>query len=37
MYGGRDKNTDSQTNDSIKYIYQTHMEVCCKTKTIATR
>ena len=27
MYDGRDKNTNSQTNDSIKYTYQTHMEV----------
>ena len=37
MYDGKDKNTDSQTNNSNKYIYQTHMAVCCKMKTIATR
>ena len=24
MYEGRDKNTNSQTNDSIKYISNTH-------------
>ena len=27
MYDGRDKNTNLETNGSIKYIYQTHMEL----------
>ena len=26
MYDRRDKNTNSQTNSLIKYIYQTHIE-----------
>ena len=36
MYDERDKNTNSYINSLIKYIYQTHMEVWCKMKSIAT-
>ena len=36
MYDGRDKNTNSQTNGSIKYV-STHMEMQWKMKSIATR
>ena len=36
MYDGRDKNTNSQTNDSIKYILNTYRGVI-KMKFIATR
>ena len=45
MYDGRDKNTNSQTNDSIKYISNIHEGVMQneiykfskKMKSIATR
>ena len=37
MYDERYKNTNSQINDSIKYIYQIQIEVGCKIKSIATR
>ena len=32
----RDKNTNSQTNASVN-IYQTHIDVQCKMRSIATR
>ena len=37
MYDGRDKTTNSQTNSSTKYIYQIHVEVGCKMKSIVTK
>ena len=37
IYDGRDKTTNLQTNSSTKYIYQIHVEVGCKIKSIVTK
>ena len=37
MYDEGDKTTNSQTNSSTKYIYQIHVEVGCKIKSIVTK
>ena len=37
MYDGRDKTTNSQINNSTKYIYRIYVEVGCKMKSIVMK